>query len=176
MAQNKKSLLTKIGLGLSLGIPSAEALFYRNSIPTTTAQRCMGITHNEPLINSRYLTLYVGNLPEGFVLPAISGFIGDCIESQGQKRSNRLLQNIGKYFPEISTSLMISYITLGETVLPQIYPGTADIKDVPAVIISALAGYTLAKIGRSSGFNNKVYRFINKFNEIKEKQSEEDCN
>jgi len=140
---------------LASAVPLAEAVFYRNSVPHTPAERIMGTI--EPLINNANITPYVGNSPESFVIPAISGFVGDYIEYQGQKRESKLLQRIGQYFPEISATAISTYFTLGETILPQILPGSADIKDVPAVLVSALAGYILARTGRKSGFNEKVY-------------------
>ena len=140
---------------LATTIPLAEAVFYENSALHTTAERVMGIA--EPIINNAEITPYIGNFPESFAIPAISGFLGDYIETQGIQRGNKLLEKVGKYCPEISTATISTYFTLGETVLPQILPGTADIRDIPAVLISAFAGYVLAKLGRKSGFNEKVY-------------------
>ena len=145
---------------LASSIPLAEAIFYKNSAPHTTAERTMGTA--EPLINDPNITPYVGNFPESFAIPAISGFVGDYIKYQGQKKGSKILQKIGKYFPEISATTISAYFTLGETILPQILPGSADISDVPAVLISALAGYTLAKIGRKSGFNDQIYALSQK--------------
>jgi len=42
----------------------------------------------------------------------------------------------------------LEVINMRETVLPQILLGSADIRDVPVAIISAFAGYVLAKVGR----------------------------
>jgi len=140
---------------LTSAVPLAEAVFYRNSAPHTTAERAMGTA--EPLVNNPNITPYVGNFPESFAIPAISGFIGDYIELQGQRRGSKILQKIGRYLPEITTTALATYFSLGETLLPQILPGSADIRDVPAVLISALAGYALAKLGRKSGFNQKVF-------------------
>ena len=140
---------------LASTVPLAEAIFYKNSAPHTTAERTMGTA--EPLINNSDITPYVGNFPESFAIPVISGFVGDYISYQGQKRDSKILQKIGQYFPEISATATSAYFTLGETILPQILPGSADIRDVPVVLISVLAGYMLAKIGRKSGFNDKVY-------------------
>ncbi|MFB6246415.1 MAG: hypothetical protein ABEI74_02400 [Candidatus Pacearchaeota archaeon] len=145
---------------LASSAPLAEAMFYKNSAPNTPAQRTMGTA--EPLINNSDITPYVGNFPESFAIPAISGFVGDYIEYQGQKRENKILQKIGQYFPEISATAISAYFTLGETILPQILPGTADIKDIPSALVSAFAGYTIAKVGRKSGFNKKIYALSEK--------------
>jgi len=145
---------------LASAVPLAEAIFYKNSAPHTTAERTLGTA--EPLINNANITPYVGNFPESFAIPAISGFVGDYIEYQGQKRGSKVLQKIGQYFPEISATAISAYFILGETILPQILPGSADIRDVPAVLVSALAGCALAKIGRKSGFNEKVYTLSQK--------------
>jgi hypothetical protein len=139
---------------LACAVPLAEGVFYKNSAPHTPAERIMGTI--DPLINNPNITPYVGNFPESFAIPAISGFLGDYILSQGRKSGSGILQKVGEFFPEISTAAIGAYFTLGETILPQILPGSADIRDVPAVLISALCGYTLAKIGRKSGFNNKI--------------------
>ena len=136
-------------------VPVVGSLFYKNSAPHTSAERLMGTS--EPLINNRFITPYVGDFPESFFIPAISGLVGDFIIYQGQKRDNKYLQKIGQYFPEISTTIVGAYFTLGETILPQILPGTADVKDVPAVIISSVAGYVISKIGRNLDLNKKVF-------------------
>ncbi|MEK6894706.1 MAG: hypothetical protein AABX10_04540 [Nanoarchaeota archaeon] len=140
---------------LASAIPLVEAIFYRNSAPHTPTERIIGSP--EPLINSPNITPYVGNFPESFAIPAIAGFVGDYIEAQGHRTGIKLLQKIGQHFPEVSATAVSTYFALGETILPQILPGTADIRDVPVVIISALAGYMLAKVGRKSGFNNRLY-------------------
>ena len=69
---------------LASAVPLAEAIFYKNSAPHTTAERTLGTA--EPLVNNATITPYVGNFPESFTIPAISGFVGDYIEYQGQKR------------------------------------------------------------------------------------------
>lgn len=142
------------GLLASL-VPLAEAVFYKNSAPSIPAERILGT--KDPLFNNDYITPYVGNFPESFAIPAVSGLVGDYLEFKGRANGSKLLEEIGRLFPEITTTTISTYFALGETLLPQILPGTADVRDVPAVLISALAGYTLAKIGRESGFNKKIY-------------------
>ena len=144
----------KLEAALAGSVPLAEALFYRNSAPHTTAERAMGVS--DPIINNPEITPYVGNFPECFAIPAVSGFVGDYISHQGQKRNSPTLQKIGEYFPEITTTAISTYFVLGETVLPQILPGSADPKDIPAVLLSALAGYALAKIGRKSRLSERI--------------------
>ncbi|MFA6461238.1 MAG: hypothetical protein WCV90_03140 [Candidatus Woesearchaeota archaeon] len=147
---------------LASTIPLVESLFYRNSVPHTPAERVMGTT--EPIIYNSSITPHMGNFPECFVIPAVSGFVGDYLSYQGSIRNNPFLQRVGQYFPEISALAISTYFTLGETLLPQILPGVADIKDVPAVLLSTLAGYVLAKIGRESGFNHKASLIIGEAN------------
>ncbi|MEK6915533.1 MAG: hypothetical protein AABW89_03265 [Nanoarchaeota archaeon] len=156
MKKNKlKGLLASV-------IPLAEALFYKNSAPHTPAERILG--NAEPLINNDHITPYIGNFPESFVIPAVSGLVGDYLEFKGRETGSKLLEKVGKCLPQISTAIIGAYFTLGETLLPQILPGTADVRDVPAVIVSAFAGYTLAKLGKESGFNRRVYNSLNRAN------------
>lgn len=54
------------------------------------------------------------------------------------------IEKIKKFLPEISSALIIAYYTLGETILPTLLPGTPDIKDVPAVLITWLFSPILA--------------------------------
>ena len=145
---------------LASAVPLAEAIFYKNSAPHTAAERAMGTA--EPFVENATITPHVGNFPESFAIPAVSGFAGDYIEYLGQKRGSKTLRMIGQYFPEISATAISTYFTLGETILPQILPGSADVRDVPAVLISALAGYALAKIGRKSRFKDKLYALSQK--------------
>lgn len=65
-----------------------------------------------------------------------------------QSKNSRILQVVGRYLPEITTLLTSAYFTLGETILPQILPGTPDVHDVPLTVLGAFSGYVLAKIGR----------------------------
>ncbi|MFH1637146.1 MAG: hypothetical protein ABIB71_01845 [Candidatus Woesearchaeota archaeon] len=82
---------------------------------------------------------YFGDVPEIFTAILASGFVGEKIEEYGKSKSNRFLEFCGKYLPQITAAMVGTYYTLGETILPQILPGTADLKDVPAVIITAIA-------------------------------------
>lgn len=75
------------------------------------------------------------------------------------------MQKIGEFFPEISMATISTYFALGESLLPQILPGGPDIRDISSVLISAIADYTLAKIGRKSGFNDKIYEISKKANQ-----------
>ncbi|MBS3175380.1 hypothetical protein J4440_05855 [Candidatus Woesearchaeota archaeon] len=154
------SKLEKTLFGIACSLPLVELLFYRISVPLRTPdERAIGVS-GEPLIYNENLTPYIGNFPESFWLPLASGMIGDTIAAKGISTQNNFLVKVGKYFPEITTTAVRTYFTLGETLLPNILPGTPDVKDVPAVLFSALAGYVIAKIGRKSGFNNRVYDSI----------------
>lgn len=152
----KISNLEKTLLTLAISVPLVQSVFFKNSAPSTSAERMMGT--KEPFIYDLNITPYLGNFPESFGVPAMSGLLGDLIKAYGEDKQNNVITKIGKYFPEISTSTIITYFTLGETILPQILPGTADIKDVPAVLISALAGYTIAKITQKNNFYTKLLK------------------
>ncbi len=153
--RSKMSLLNKgLGIGAS-AIPVAEFVFYKNSAPNTPAERILETA--EPIINNSNLTPYVGNFPECFAIPLVSGVVGDYIEEKGKSSGNRLVEKVGKYFPEVSTGALSTYFILGETILPQMLPGTADVKDLPAVLVSALAGYTLAKLGQKYKIRERIF-------------------
>lgn len=87
------------------------------------------------------LTEHIGN----FALVAIpilySKGQSGAVERAGHRCNSRLLESAGRYFPEIATSLTLAYFALGESLLPQILPGKADPKDIPAVIIAGLSAY-----------------------------------
>jgi len=156
------SKLEKAVVGLSGGVALATPFFFRPAAPHTPAERILGPT--KPIINNPNITPYIGNLPDTFAVCSASGFVGDYIESIGNARNNKFLKAVGRYFPEITVGLTSAYFTLGETILPQILPGAADVRDVPLTILGALSGYALAKIGRKSGFNERVYSAIRNFN------------
>ena len=158
----KTSMIEKICMTLASSVLLAEAVFYKNSAPHTNAERTIGTI--EPLVNNSNITPYVGDFPETLAVSASSGIIGDYIEILGKSKGNKLLEKIGKYFPEIATSAVSTYFTLGESIVPQILPGGADVRDIPAVLLTALAGYTLAKISRSSGLNENIYQVIKNIN------------
>lgn len=82
---------------------------------------------------------YFGNTPELFAAILASGFIGDTIRNYGRTRNNTLIATCGKHFSTATAALAGAYYTLGETLLPQLLPGTADIRDVPAIILTAIA-------------------------------------
>jgi hypothetical protein len=157
LSKLEKAVVTGAGT-----VALATPLFFRPAAPHTPAERILGPT--KPLINNPNITPYIGNLPDTFAVCAASGFVGDYIESVGHSKNSRFLKFAGKYFPEITAGLTSAYFTLGETILPQILPGAVDIRDVPLTILGALSGYALAKIGRKTGFNERVYSFIRNFN------------
>lgn len=161
-SQNKLTLVDKLTGIISALIPIATIPFYRDSTPSTSAQRVLGTY--EALIKNPNITPYIGNFPDTFMVSVASGFIGDCIQSVGLNRKNRFLQKIGRYFPEISAGAISVYSILGESILPQIFPGTADFRDIPAALFGALTGYCLAKLGRKSGLNKKCFELIERVN------------
>ncbi len=142
----KTTQLSKLEKAIVSGagvVALATPLFFRPAAPHTPAERVLGPA--KPIINLPIITPYLGNLPDTFAVCATSAFVGDYIESVGHSKNNRLLKTIGKYFPEITAGLTSAYFTLGETILPQILPGAADVCDVPLTILGALSGYALAK-------------------------------
>lgn len=79
-------------------------------------------------------------------LPIIySNNISSKIEDLGRKYNSELVEKIGHYLPEITSGLTTTYFTLGESVLPQILPGTADPKDIPAVLVAGISAYLVSR-------------------------------
>lgn len=140
-------------LSVSAAVPALEYLMFRNTAPTTAARLS---DTQEPLLNTA-LTPYLGNFPESFAVPALAGVAGDCLEAYGARKGSAALEIGGKYLPEISAVGISAYFALGETVLPAILPGTADPCDIPAVLISALAGYAVARLGRKACITQRIH-------------------
>lgn len=46
-----------------------------------------------------------------------------------------------KFGPELALALTSTYFALGESVLPKILPGTADLRDIPAALLMASISY-----------------------------------
>jgi hypothetical protein len=91
---------------------------------------------------------YFGDTPEIFTAVMASGLVADKIEEYGHKKGSKAIEYVGRNFPALTAATIGTYYTLGETILPQLLPGTADIKDVPAVAITALASPFIASYVR----------------------------
>ena len=91
------------------------------------------------------ITEHIGDF--SFVGTAIIGIslYKPRLEKLGRKYKSRIIEKIGQYLPEITTVLTTTYFTLGESILPQLLPGTADPKDIPANVIAALSAYFIVK-------------------------------
>ncbi len=63
------------------------------------------------------------------------------IEDFGKRRDLPIIQKMGRYFTKFTTAATVAYFSLGESLLPQILPGTADPKDIPAVLAAGLSAY-----------------------------------
>ena len=63
------------------------------------------------------------------------------IKEIGRKYESRPIIFLSSYVPEITSFLSIGYFVLGESILPQILPGRADINDIPAVLVAGLTSY-----------------------------------
>ena len=134
--EDKPSKLEKIAAGVSGAVVGAEYLLCYNNFD---GLHTSGMNNPDRF---RWLPIsesYFGDTPEIFATILASGFIGDKIREYGENKGNKFLEFCGKYFPTITATAVGAYYTLGETVLPQLLPGTADIRDVPAVLITAVA-------------------------------------
>ena len=59
----------------------------------------------------------------------------------GERKNKKYLIKIGEWIPKVGIGLATLYYTLGESVLPQILDGTADPKDIPAILIAGISCY-----------------------------------
>jgi hypothetical protein len=91
------------------------------------------------------ITEHIGDfaLAAGPVIIA-SGMKG-FIESFGRYLDSNLIENAGRFLPEITTCLTMIYFTLGESIAPVILPGTPSPEDIPAALIAAVAAYIAYK-------------------------------
>ena len=69
------------------------------------------------------------------ILPALAG---DIIP---KKYLSPTLEKIMHWTPKAAVVLCTIYVSLGESVLPRILPGTADVWDIPAAVIAGAATY-----------------------------------
>ena len=76
-----------------------------------------------------------------FIASGVKGFV----ESFGRYLDSNLIENVGRFLPEITTSLTMIYFTLGESIAPAILPGSANPKDIPAALIAAVGTYIAFK-------------------------------
>jgi hypothetical protein len=97
---------------------------------------------------------YFGDVPEIFATIAASGVAGRYIEDYGIRKENKFLQWLGRKTPAITAAVVGTYYTLGETGLP-LLPGTADVRDIPAVIITAISSMFVANYIRKTWHNMK---------------------
>lgn len=86
------------------------------------------------------LSSYVGNANESFAYPGAVCIIAEILCKEVPR-----LKAITKYAPAVTYVSMAVYNVLGETVLEVIPNNTIDPKDIPAALISCLAGYLLFK-------------------------------
>ncbi len=85
------------------------------------------------------------------LIPAVSRHIGDwryivCYGGVlpalgGRYLINRGMHKIGRWLPKVTAMVASIYMALGESVLPGILPGAADLADVPVVLIAGTATY-----------------------------------
>ena len=153
----KLSNIERILAGISIATPITVFPFFQTeSAPSTPAERLMG--GRDAFIHNENITPYVGNFPDPFLINTLSSITGDLVYNYGQQRDNNFLERVGKYLPEMLLGATVTYFTLGESILPQIMTGVNDPKDIPAAIIGSLAGYTLSKLSKKSGVNEKILR------------------
>jgi len=164
METEAPSRLEKITAGIAGAVIAAEYFLCYNNFDGLHKS----VIHNPdrfrwlPISDSNF-----GDTPEMFTAVLTSGIIGDRIEEYGQRKENKMLEYLGKYFPTLTSAAVGAYYTLGETVMPQLLSGTADIKDVPAVLITAIASPLLVNYARKqwkSKWKNSVLNCIREVN------------
>ncbi|MFA6022885.1 MAG: hypothetical protein WC781_02235 [Candidatus Pacearchaeota archaeon] len=136
-------------------ISNASKIGFLVSLSGQTLDTILELTQKEiPYVSDyigdwSYIAAYSG------ILPAIASRI---VINEAEKRGCNNLVKIAEYFPKITTACATAYMFLGETLLPQILPGTPDIKDVPATLIAGIATYlgvdVITKFGREN--NNSI--------------------
>lgn len=89
---------------------------------------------------------HVGDFSDALVMTGIGVLASSKIEKFGKEKNLKYIEKFGHYLPEISLALTGAYISLGESIFPKIMPGTADIKDIPAGVLGAIAGYITCSI------------------------------
>lgn len=82
---------------------------------------------------------HFGDTPEIFASILTSGFVANKIESYGERNNNPTITKLGKALPTLTAIFVGTYYTLGESIAPYLLPGTADTKDIAAVLITAVA-------------------------------------
>jgi hypothetical protein len=150
MSFNNPSKLEKIAAGVSGAIVSAEYVLCYNNYDGLHAS---GLQMHDRF---RWLPIHESNFGDAheiFAAVLASGFMANKIEEYGQRKRNKIIEYFGRYFPAITAAAAGAYYSLGETIFPQILPGTADVKDVPAVIITALVSPVIANYVRKQWRN-----------------------
>ena len=107
---------------------------------------------------------YFGDTPEIFTAVLASGLLGDKIEQYGKTKNKPLIEKIGKHFPVITAAAVGAYYTLGESIMPYLLPGTADTKDIPAVIATAIASPIVVNYARKNwpAWKEKIRGYLKK--------------
>jgi len=133
------SKLSKIGFGIAFAGQTLDTI--------------LEITGNDslpPISNNigdwSYINFYAG------AVPAVAGRM---LIYKGEREGKNYLVKIGEYLPKVTTALGTLYFTLGESILPQILPGTADPKDIPAVLLAGIATYLGVDVITKYGRNKK---------------------
>ena len=159
------SRLEKIATGVAGAIVSTEyALCYNNF----NGLHASGINAPDRF---RWLPIsqsYFGDAPEIFATILASGFVANKIEEYGKTRENKFIESCGRHLPTLTAAIVGTYYALGETILPQLLSGTADAKDVPAVVLTALASQFVANYVRKkwkSTWKEKMKHLVNSVND-----------
>ena len=100
------------------------------------------------LINRHFyppITEHIGDFTGVAMFALLSGGAAWGLDVLQEKYHLRVLGKIANYLPEILTGLLVTYVTLGETVIDIIPGNTKDPLDIPAALVAATAGYVIAK-------------------------------
>jgi len=118
------SKLSKIGFGTALAGTTLDLLLEstgNNSLP--------------PISN------HIGNWTYISTFGVFSVLAGRALINKGVGGGGKYLVKIGESLPKVITVLTTFYFTIGESILPQILPGTADHYDIPAVLLAGISTY-----------------------------------
>ena len=159
------SRLEKIAAKVAGAVIGAEYLLCYNNFDGLHASGMNDVDRFRwlPITQSNF-----GDTPEMFTAIMASGLVADKIEEYGQRKGSKAIEYIGRHFPNLIAAAVGTYYALGETILPQLLPGTAEVKDVPAVAITALASPFVANYVRKkwkNGWKDKLRNLMTSYNQ-----------
>ena len=143
-----QSLTSKLGLGIVIVGSTLDMILMACDV-------CEGHRVLPPI--SEHIGNWTYIACSGYI-PASVGALINLINEHNNNPSPYLVK-CGKYLPKITTFLTVAYMSLGESYFPQLLSGTADTKDIPAIIVAGIATYVsvdvITNIGKIFNYEKK---------------------